>query len=68
MKTTANRKIPTAAEVLARQKADHMPGGIVAKSSGTAVVAAKRPSPAVAANDQRDSSNDISTRWRQPRS
>jgi hypothetical protein len=55
MKTTANRKIPTAAEVLARQKADHMPGGIVAKSSGTAGMAAKRPSPAVAANDQRDS-------------
>ena len=54
MKTTANRKIPTAAEVLARQKADHMPGGIVAKSSGTAGMAAKRPSPAVAANDQRD--------------
>ena len=41
--------------MLARQKADHMPGGIVAKSSGTAGMAAKRPNPAVAANDQRDS-------------
>ena len=55
MKSSAKRKIPTAAEVLARQKADHMPGGIAAKSSGTAVVAAKKSSPAVAANDQRNS-------------
>jgi hypothetical protein len=55
MKPLAKRKIPTAAEVLAKQKADHMPGGIAAKPSGAAVVATKRTSPAVAATDQRDS-------------
>jgi hypothetical protein len=40
MTTATKRKIPTAAEVLARQKADHAPGGIAAKppAKSTAVV------------------------------
>jgi hypothetical protein len=53
----AARKIPTATEVLARQKSDHRPGGISAPkppTSGTAVVVAKT-STTVAVPDQRDS-------------
>ena len=58
MKPSTKRKIPTASEVLARQAADHAPGGISAPkppTPGTAVSAAHRPSTAVAVADQRDS-------------
>ena len=51
------RKIPTAAEVLARQKSDHAPGGISAPKPpvpSTAVAVAKTGT-AVAVPDQRDS-------------
>jgi hypothetical protein len=51
MKASAKRKIPTAAEVLARQEADHMPGGVLAKPSGA--VPAKATVAVVP--DQRDS-------------
>jgi hypothetical protein len=54
MKTSAKRKIPTATQIMEQQKRDHAPGGIAAKPSGTAVVAAKKTSPAITANDQRD--------------
>ncbi len=53
MNTSAKRKIPTAAEALARQKSDHEPGGFAVKPQSTAV--AKPATQAVAVGDTRDS-------------